>query len=338
MPWSRVLTFTDPLPCQAAILSADVEILPTTSEEFQVEVTQVGADRLWMQRIHVSSPTVCTVACKPNRRSIGFLTESNSSSFQHCGLEVSPGDIIVNGFDVIHRRAGAGLDYGSISLPIDALDSAVEAIVGRDFMKRPHQSITRAHHGLMSRLLKLHKAIGQLAHDAPDVLQLPEVLRALENELVHVMVRCLADGADVETTAGGRRHDAIIARFEEFLAANPDRPLYLTEICAAIGVAERTLRASCENHLGMGPIRYLTLRRMHLVRRAVLRSDPSKSTVTRIVTDHGFWELGRFSVSYRALFGESPSETLQRPAEQLELHPSPPLLTGRRRKSTSAIA
>jgi AraC-like DNA-binding protein len=291
-----------------------VEILPTTSEDFQVEVTQVGADQLWMQRIHVSAPTVCTVACKSNRRSIGFLTESNSSPFQHCGLEVSPGDIIVNGFDVVHRRAGAGLDYGSISLPIDALDGAVEAIVGRDFMKRPCQSITRPHHGLMSRLLKLHRAIGQLAHDAPDVLQLPEVTRALENELIHILVQCLADGANVETTAGCRRHDAIIARFEEFLAANPDRALYLTEICAAIGVAERTLRASCEKHLGMGPIRFLTLRRMHLAHRALLRADSSKSTVTQIVTDHGFWELGRFSVAYRALFGESPSETLGRSA------------------------
>jgi AraC-like DNA-binding protein len=58
----------------------------------------------------------------------------------------------------------------------------------------------------------------------------------------------------------------------------------------------------------------LTLRRMHLTRRALLCADPSMSTVTRIVTDHGFWELGRFSVAYRALFGESPSETLRRPA------------------------
>jgi transcriptional regulator GlxA family with amidase domain len=52
---------------------------------------------------------------------------------------------------------------------------------------------------------------------------------------------------------------------------------------------------------------------MHLVRRALLRADPSNSTVTRIVTDHGFWELGRFSVAYRALFNETPSETLRRP-------------------------
>ena len=136
---------------------------------------------------------------------------------------------------------------------------------------------------------------------------------------MHVMVRCLADAVGKPNTVA-RRHDAIIARFEEFLEANPDRPLYLTEICTAIGVAERTLRACCEEHLGMGPIRFLTLRRMHLAHRALLRTDPSQSTVTRIVAGQGFWELGRFSVAYRALFGESPSETLQRPAEQLEIH------------------
>ena len=52
----------------------------------------------------------------------------------------------------------------------------------------------------MSRLLKLHRAIGQLAHDTPDILQLPEVLRALENEFVRVMVRCLADAGDANTS------------------------------------------------------------------------------------------------------------------------------------------
>ena len=61
----------------------------------------------------------------------------------------------------------------------------------------------------------------------------------------------------------------------------------------------------------MGPIRYLALRRMHLVRRALLQADSSKATVTRIATDHGFWELGRFSVAYRSLFGELPSESLR---------------------------
>ena len=143
-------------------------------------------------------------------------------------------------------------------------------------------------------------------------------MRRLEVPLSSVLtsidpLECQADGVDVQTKTGRSRHNAIIARFLEFSTAHPNRPLCLTEICAAIRVADRTLREACEEHLGMGPIRYLTLRRMHLVRDALLRAEASNTTVTRIAMDHGFCELGRFSVAYRSLFCESPSETLRRP-------------------------
>jgi transcriptional regulator GlxA family with amidase domain len=62
----------------------------------------------------------------------------------------------------------------------------------------------------------------------------------------------------------------------------------------------------------MGPIRYLTLHRMHQVRYALLSADASNTTVTRVAMAHGFSELGRFSVEYRSFFYESPSETLSR--------------------------
>jgi transcriptional regulator GlxA family with amidase domain len=123
---------------------------------------------------------------------------------------------------------------------------------------------------------------------------------------------CQAIRVDVEPKTGRSRHDARVARFLEFLTAHPNRPLCLTEICAAIGVSERTLRIACEAHLGMGPIRYLTLRRMHQVHHALLCAEVTKTTVTRVAMDHGFYELGRFSVAYRNLFYESPSKTLRR--------------------------
>ena len=50
MPWNRVLRFTDPLPCEAAIQGSDVEILPTKSGDFHAEIAQIGMNRLWMQR------------------------------------------------------------------------------------------------------------------------------------------------------------------------------------------------------------------------------------------------------------------------------------------------
>lgn len=49
-------------------------------------------------------------------------------------------------------------------------------------------------------------------------------------------------------------------------------------------------------------------------RRALALADPTATTITNIATEHGFWELGRFSVAYRNLFGERPSETLHRAA------------------------
>jgi transcriptional regulator GlxA family with amidase domain len=129
-----------------------------------------------------------------------------------------------------------------------------------------------------------------------------------------------------KVTDANRRCNLIINRFEMFLQANPNRPLYLPEICGAIGVAERTLRNACMQHLGMGPIRYIALRRMQRVHRALAQADPSRATVTHIATDHGFSELGRFSVNYRALFGETPSATLNRPLDNWLVvlhHPSP---------------
>ena len=56
----------------------------------------------------------------------------------------------------------------------------------------------------------------------------------------------------------------------------------------------------------MAPKRYLMLRRMHLVRRALRQAAPEVTSVTAVGTRYGFWELGRFAVEYQALFGESP--------------------------------
>ncbi len=313
MPWSRVLNFTDPLPYQEAIQAADVELFPTARGAFRAELTKIRMHKLWMQRFEETLPQVHASKIRPGRQAIAFLTREDQPVLRHCGVEISPRDIVVSSRDVMHHRTEGGCSFGAMSLTFDDFEAACQAITGHGYQEFPQKHLVRPSEALMTRLVRLHAAVGLIAKTAPGVFELTEVIRAVEQELIHLMMRCLTEGVPSGMTTGGRRHDVIVARFEEFLEANPDQPLYLTEICAAIGVAERTLRFACEEHLGMGPIRYLHLRRMHLVRRALLRADPSTATVTRLATDHGFWELGRFSVSYRALFGETPSESLRRP-------------------------
>lgn len=103
----------------------------------------------------------------------------------------------------------------------------------------------------------------------------------------------------------------IVHQVEEFLRAHFDEPIQMAQLCTVTGVSERSLRNACHAVHGTSPKRYLTRRRMEAVRHALAAAQPGESTVTRIATDFGFFELGRFAATYCSLFGERPSETLR---------------------------
>jgi AraC-like DNA-binding protein len=107
------------------------------------------------------------------------------------------------------------------------------------------------------------------------------------------------------------RPPQIVHRLDEFLQAHFDEPIYMSQLCDVTGVSERSLRNACYAVCGTSPKRYLMRRRMEAVRRALADAQPGESTVTRIATDYGFFELGRFAAMYTSLFGERPSETLR---------------------------
>src|SRR5579871_3965132 len=72
---------------------------------------------------------------------------------------------------------------------------------------------------------------------------------------------CLTSGAFQDSRAR-RRHKDIINLFEDTLAANSNRAARTTEICAAIGLLERTLRGCCTEILGVSAAKYMRVRRL----------------------------------------------------------------------------
>jgi transcriptional regulator GlxA family with amidase domain len=105
----------------------------------------------------------------------------------------------------------------------------------------------------------------------------------------------------------------LVRRVEEWLSDDPSRSREIREISQYLGVSGRAFQAE----VGMSPAKYLKRYRMTQARLDLLEADPVAATVTQIATAWGFWELGRFAVEYRRLFGESPSETLKTFARDL---------------------
>jgi AraC-like DNA-binding protein len=95
----------------------------------------------------------------------------------------------------------------------------------------------------------------------------------------------------------------------------------LADLCAATGVSERTLQQVFLEFYGVSPLQYLKLRRLNLARQCLRDGTPEHTRVTGVALDCGFWELGRFAADYKALFGESPSHTLQHRASWATCHP-----------------
>jgi AraC-like DNA-binding protein len=316
MPSSTIRTFSDPYEYQEAVRGANVRLFVTTRGEYEAALTRIDLHRLWMQRSWLSLPIVAHNVAHKDRSPALFLTDGPKAPVFCGGIGLSPGDVVfASPGSEYHIRASSGFRWGAMSLTPEDFAAAGRALVGRELTAPAGTRVIRPKPALMSRLLNLHKAADDLAATAPDVLAHPEVAKAMEQELVRAMIACLMDPEAAESERSRRDRGVIMRRFEQMLEANQDEPLYVTEICAAVGVTDRTLRLHCQEHLGMSPHRYLWLRRMNLTRRALALADGTAKTVTEIANDHGFGELGRFAGSYRKLFGELPSMTLRRPPD-----------------------
>jgi transcriptional regulator GlxA family with amidase domain len=119
-----------------------------------------------------------------------------------------------------------------------------------------------------------------------------------------------------------QRYKAIVDRVQQIARAQFGETLHIHFICLSCGVNERTLRKAFQSVCGSTPYRYLREVRMREAREALLRAGP-RTKVTTVAMEHGFLELGRFSVEYKMAFGERPSETLRRAISGNHSHPQP---------------
>ncbi|MEO5725531.1 MAG: AraC family transcriptional regulator [Byssovorax sp.] len=110
---------------------------------------------------------------------------------------------------------------------------------------------------------------------------------------------------------------AVVRRAEEYIAAHAHEPITLADIVAAAGAPARSLQAAFRAARGVTPMGFLKSRRLEHARRMLLAALP-ETNVTEVAGQVGFGSAGRFSVDYRKLFHESPSETLShtRPTER----------------------
>lgn len=107
------------------------------------------------------------------------------------------------------------------------------------------------------------------------------------------------------------RCPAFVQQARQFIEDNCSYDIRLIDIERAAGVAAQKLHDAFKAYFGVSPVVYLKRFRLQSARRSLLQAQGSYN-VAAIASQWGFSHLGRFAQDYHRLFGELPSQTLER--------------------------
>jgi len=303
--------FDDPGAYEAGFGDIGVNLTITGPGDFEAELLRLKLDHLVIMRLREWLPRIACISLAADRVLLSFPV--GRASLECDGFAVRSGQIAFHDKGLqMHQRSNGKCHWGLISLPLDQLANTAAALIGQP-MQPPLSTRRLQPSGAdLLRLQRLFQHACHLAAPASKLIEQPEVARALEQDMLHAVIHCLTgDGTEVSRRTRSN-HTALMTRFETALHKSVDRKITLPDLCAEIGVAERTLRMCCHEFLGVSPMRYLLLRRLNKARAALRRADASTASVASIALEHQFFELGRFAATYRTAFGEAPLTTLQR--------------------------
>ncbi|MDH2414355.1 AraC family transcriptional regulator [Nocardioides sp. CER19] len=136
----------------------------------------------------------------------------------------------------------------------------------------------------------------------------PLAAAALEIAIVDGLIASMAEPSD--DNGPQAPHERIIKRAARLIDDHSGEPLGTPDVAEAVGLSVRALQAGFQTYLQTTPMAYLRHVRLLRVREAL--ASGNAASVTDAAMRCGITHLGRLSGDYRAAFGESPSETLQR--------------------------
>ncbi|KAA9378796.1 AraC family transcriptional regulator [Microbispora cellulosiformans] len=261
---------------------AEVSITPSIAEDsLFVEIPSVGAAEVRHGRESIRSSPELAAVMSTHPRSMRWLAGNRQYivHFDRGALEAHLGRLL-------GRRPDRPLTFS----------------LGMDLTRPPARSWRS-----VVELLRVEAEAGG------GMLEQPLVVRQLEGLLMTQLLMAQPSNYS-EALRGNQPRVAppTVQRAVRLIEEHAAEPLTVEDIAEAVGVSVRALQEGFRRHVEKTPMGFLREVRLERARAELAVTDPVAATVTDVAFRWGFAHLGRFSLTYRQRFGESPSETLRR--------------------------
>ncbi|MGW0163499.1 helix-turn-helix transcriptional regulator [Mycobacterium sp. NPDC003323] len=173
---------------------------------------------------------------------------------------------------------------------------------------RPVSDAAKTRFSTLIRYLRDHVLNDDQARNSP------LIVNSAATHLAAATLQAFPNNAALEPTATDRRDaekPALLRRAMAFIDDNAQRDIALADIADAVYLTPRAVQYMFRRHLDCTPTDYLRRVRLHRAHQELAAAAPHETTVGAVAKRWGFAHSGRFAVSYRQAFGQSPLSTLR---------------------------
>lgn len=219
------------------------------------------------------------------------------------------------GFDV-NREADlifpGGCTYCAVYIQPDTFETCAQTMdrleLDKKFLDCNHVYMPESFPSLRTYLKQICKL---LAQESP-LLHQPNFQQLIVQDFLPLFIASLPARQEYRTPAKFFRRSKLVKQADDYMRSHIDQALTLTDLCEALGTSTRALCYGFQEMFGTSPMSYLKILRLQGSHRVLKAADPDGKTVTEVATQFGFYHLGYFARDYKQMFGELPSETLNR--------------------------
>ena len=282
--------------------------LQSCLDDWDVEIIQLGPTRIAGDARSIALPSVRVVRLQAGKP---IVIRGTASAIHDCLILSSPLSAPVRwlGQPIDARRfavtgRGARID---LFLPADATVCIIGAGLLTGVTARRVQMRSGSIEGV-SRLLSFAEAAGTDADSSPQ-----SSAHDIDEALIREVRVALETSEALVSEASARSLRAwAVARACRYIDSRLQKPMSLADLSRHCGVGIRTLEYSFRQFYDTTPIGFIKSQRLTRTHVRLAQPGAAATSISKIAKRTGFTHMGQFCQDYRALFGESPSMTLQR--------------------------
>ena len=305
-------SFTDVEDFKAFFEYQNKEIIQLSPGSLQAEFLSIQVGQLYFVCNQANQGVQFSGEGKKEYISFAILWSENEKEYYSCRHPVKPQRTI---FGFNNREADEIFPHGAalthIIIPVQTFDAYADRLQRHDLDDRfRHKNHVNLLPTGMQEIKEYLKQLIWLAVHQPTWFHTPQLEALVIEDFLPLLISQIPLKWNAKSFLKPSRRAQLIARAEQSMLANLEKPLTLKQLAEDLASSSSALSYGFQDLFSLSPMRYLKVRRLNAVRERLKTSEPENCTIALLANEVGFYNPSHFTKDYKAMFGELPSETL----------------------------